>query len=203
MQLVLLERVEKLGQMGEVVKVKDGYARNFLLPKHKALRATPENLKYFETRRAQMETRNIELRTEAEAVAKKLDGKSFIILRQSGESGILYGSVNSRDIAHALSEGGFSTLRQQITLTRQIKNLGLHEVRIVLHPEVSAKVTINVARSVEEAAQQASGINVLAGGERDEAFKLEVELDELFEDEAALHQAEAALQEGKEPEAGA
>lgn len=193
MQIVLLERVEKLGQMGEVVKVKDGYARNFLLPKHKALRATAENLKYFETRRAQMETSNLELRKDAEAVAKNLDGKSFIILRQSGETGILYGSVNSRDIANALTEGGFSTQRQQITLTRQIKSLGLHEVRVVLHPEVSATVTINVARSAEEAAQQASGVNVLASGERDEAFKLDVELDELFETEAALHDAEEAL----------
>lgn len=193
MQIVLLERVEKLGQMGEVVKVRDGYARNFLLPKKKALRATTENLKFFDARRAQLETTNLELKKDAEAVAKKLDGKSFVILRQSGETGILYGSVNSRDIANALTEGGFSTQRQQITLTRQIKNLGLHDVRVVLHPEVSANVTINVARSAEEATQQASGVNVLAGVERDEAFKLDVELDELFESEAALHEAEEAL----------
>jgi len=198
MQIVLLERVEKLGQMGEVVKVRDGYARNFLLPKKKALRATTENLKFFEARRAQLETSNLEQKKDAEAVAKKLDGKSFIILRQSGETGILYGSVNSRDIANALTEGGFSTQRQQITLTRQIKNLGLHDVRVVLHPEVSANVTINVARSAEEATQQASGVNVLAGVERDEAFKLDVELDELFESEAALHEAEEALLGNKE-----
>ncbi len=198
MQIVLLERVEKLGQMGEVVKVRDGYARNFLLPEKKALRATAENLKFFDARRAQLETTNLELKKDAEAVAKKLDGKSFIILRQSGETGILYGSVNSRDIANALTEGGFSTQRQQITLTRQIKNLGLHDVRVVLHPEVSANVTINVARSAEEATQQASGVNVLAGVERDEAFKLDVELDELFESEAALHEAEEALLGNKE-----
>lgn len=198
MQIVLLERVEKLGQMGEVVRVRDGYARNFLLPEKKALRATAENLKFFEARRAQLETSNLEQKKDAEAVAKKLDGKSFVILRQSGETGILYGSVNSRDIANALTEGGFSTQRQQITLTRQIKNLGLHDVRVVLHPEVSANVTINVARSAEEATQQASGVNVLAGVERDEAFKLDVELDELFESEAALHEAEEALLGNKE-----
>jgi large subunit ribosomal protein L9 len=198
MQIVLLERVEKLGQMGEIVKVRDGYARNFLLPQRKALRATEENLKYFETRRAQMEARNLEQRKDAEGVAKKLDGKSFVILRQSGETGILYGSVNSRDIANALTEGGFSTQRQQVSLTRQIKTLGMHDVRIVLHPEVSAKVKINVARSAEEAAQQEAGVNVLAGRERDEAFQLDVELDELFEDEEALRDAEEALLSDKE-----
>ncbi len=193
MQIVLLERVEKLGQMGEIVKVRDGYARNFLLPQRKALRATEENLKYFEVRRAQMEVRNLEQRKEAEAVATKLEGKSFVILRQSGETGILYGSVNSRDIANALTEGGFSTQRQQVSLIRQIKTLGMHDVRIVLHPEVSAKVNINVARSAEEAAQQDAGVNVLASRERDEAFQLDVELDELFEDEDALRNAEEAL----------
>lgn len=193
MQIVLLERVEKLGQMGEIVKVKDGYARNFLLPQHKALRATTENLKYFETRRAQMETRNLEARNEAEGVAKKLNGKSFTIIRQSGETGILYGSVNSRDIANALTEGGFTTQRQQVSLTRQIKTLGVHDVRIVLHPEVPATININVARSAEEAAQQAAGVNVIESRGRDEGFQLDVELDELFEDEDALRDAEAAL----------
>lgn len=193
MQIVLLERVEKLGQMGEIVKVRDGYARNFLLPQRKALRATEENLKYFEVRRAQMEVRNLEQRKEAEGVATKLEGKSFVILRQSGETGILYGSVNSRDIANALTEGGFSTQRQQVSLIRQIKTLGVHDVRIVLHPEVSAKININVARSAEEAAQQEAGVNVLASRERDEAFQLDVELDELFEDEDALRNAEEAL----------
>lgn len=193
MQIVLLERVEKLGQMGEIVKVKDGYARNFLLPQRKALRATGENLKYFETRRAQMEARNLEARDEAEGVAKKLDGKSFIIIRQSGETGILYGSVNSRDIANVLTEGGFSTQRQQVSLTRQIKTLGVHDVRIVLHPEVSATININVARSAGEAAQQEAGVNVIESRERDEGFQLDVELDELFEDEDALRDAEEAL----------
>ncbi|HBA41841.1 MAG TPA: 50S ribosomal protein L9, partial [Alphaproteobacteria bacterium] len=122
MQIVLLERVEKLGQMGEVVSVKEGYARNFLLPQRKALRATEENLKHFEAQRAQLEARNLELRNEAEKVGDKLDGQSFVVIRQSGETGILYGSVNSRDIANVVSENGFSVDRTQVALDRQIKN---------------------------------------------------------------------------------
>lgn len=183
MQVVLLERVEKLGQMGQIVKVKDGYARNYLLPLRKALRATEENLKYFENRRVQLEARNLELRKEAEQVAARMDGASFVILRQSGESGMLYGSVNSRDIAAAMTEEGFSVSRQQVSLSRQIKNLGLHEVRIVLHPEVSASVTVNVARSAEEAAQQAAGVNVLLRAD-DEDEANEEAYDEMFEEEA-------------------
>jgi large subunit ribosomal protein L9 len=190
MQVVLLERVEKLGQMGQIVKVKDGYARNYLLPLRKALRATEENLKYFETRRVQLEARNLELRKEAEQVAAKMDGASFIILRQSGESGMLYGSVNSRDIAAAMTEEGFSVGRQQVSLSRQIKNLGLHDVRIVLHPEVSATVAINVARSAEEAEQQAAGVNVLLRDDDDETAD-----EEWFEDDA---DAEDLKSEGDE-----
>lgn len=186
MQIVLLERVEKLGQMGQIVKVKDGYARNYLLPLRKALRATEENLKYFENRRVQLEARNLELRQEAEQVAAKMDGAAFIILRQSGESGMLYGSVNSRDIAAAMTEEGFSVSRQQVSLIRQIKNLGLHEVRIVLHPEVSASVTINVARSAEEAAQQAAGVNVLIRKDEDDEAD-----EEFFEDEDVEAELEA------------
>ena len=190
MQVVLLERVEKLGQMGAVVKVKDGYARNFLLPKRKALRATEDNLKYFETRRVQLEASNLEQRKEAEQVASTMDGKSFVILRQSGESGLLYGSVNSRDIAIIMTENGFSVLRQQVALDRQIKNLGLHDVRVVLHPEVSAKVTVNVARSVEEAEKQAAGVNVLVTADEDDTA-LDQELDELFDEGAAAIADEA------------
>lgn len=189
MQIVLLERVEKLGQMGEVVSVKEGYARNFLLPQRKALRATEENLKHFEAQRAQLEARNLELRNEAEKVGDKLDGQSFVVIRQSGETGILYGSVNSRDIANVVSENGFSIDRTQVALDRQIKNLGLHDVRIVLHPEVSAVVSINVARSQDEAEQQAAGINVLAAEEDEELLELE----EFFEDEEAMQAAEAEL----------
>lgn len=189
MQIVLLERVEKLGQMGEVVSVKEGYARNFLLPQRKALRATEENLKRFEAQRAQLEARNLELRNEAQKVGDQLDGQSFVVIRQSGETGILYGSVNSRDIANVVSENGFSVDRSQVALDRQIKNLGLHDVRIVLHPEVSAVVSINVARSQDEAEQQAAGINVLAAEEDEELLELE----EFFEDEEAMQAAEAEL----------
>lgn len=184
MQVVLLERVEKLGQMGVVVRVKDGYARNFLLPRRKALRATEENLKYFETRRIQLEASNLEQRKEAEQVAVTMDGKSFVIIRQSGESGLLYGSVNSRDIANVMTENGFTVTRQQVALDRQIKNLGLHEVRVVLHPEVSAKITVNVARSAEEAEKLAAGVNVLVDMEEDDEA-LDQQLEELFEEGAA------------------
>lgn len=190
MQVVLLERVEKLGQMGAVVKVKDGYARNFLLPRRKALRATEENLKYFETRRVQLEAVNLEHRKEAEQVAATMDGKSFVILRQSGESGLLYGSVNSRDVASVMTENGFTVQRQQVALVRQIKNLGIHDVRIVLHPEVSAKVTVNVARSAEEAQKQAAGVNVLVNADEDD-HALDMELEELFDEGAGVALDEA------------
>lgn len=182
MQVVLLERVEKLGQMGAVVKVKDGYARNFLLPRRKALRATEENLKYFETRRAQLEARNLEQRKEAEQAALKVEGQSFVILRQSGESGLLYGSVNARDIANLMTENGFSVERQQVELVRQIKSLGIHDVRIMLHAEVYAKVTVNVARSAEEATKQAAGVNVLVNADEDDDA-LDVALEELFDED--------------------
>ena len=157
MEVILLERVAKLGQMGETVRVKDGYARNFLLPRGKALRATETNKKRFETERAQLEARNLERRQEAESVGAKLDGQSFIILRQAGESGVLYGSVSTRDLAETLTAGGFSTSREQVLLRNPIKTLGLHEVPVGLHPEVEVKVTINVARSPEEAERQARG----------------------------------------------
>lgn len=160
MQVVLLERVEKLGQMGDVVKVKPGFARNFLLPRGKALRATKANIERFETDRAQLEARNLAARGEAEKVAKKLDGQTFVILRAAGETGLLYGSVNTRDIATAVTEGGFTANRNQVVLDQPIKSVGMHEVRIQLHPEVRSKVTLNVARNADEAERQAKGEDV-------------------------------------------
>ena len=160
MQVILLERIEKLGQMGDIVSVKPGFARNFLLPKGKALRASKSNQAQFEGQRAQLEARNLELKGEAESVAEKLDGESFIVIRQAGEAGQLYGSVSSRDLAEVISEGGFSVARNQVILDRPIKLLGLHEVRVGLHPEVSTTVTVNVARSEEEAERQARGEDV-------------------------------------------
>jgi large subunit ribosomal protein L9 len=169
MQIVLLERVEKLGQIGDVVKVKPGFARNFLLPRGKALRATKTNIAQFEAQRAQLEARNLERRSEAEQVAKKLDGQVFVILRQAGETGILYGSVNTRDIATAVTEGGFSATRNQVVLDNPIKAVGMHEVKIQLHPEVRSKVTLNVARNADEAARQARGEDVTVSQDEEEA----------------------------------
>lgn len=157
MQVVLLERVEKLGQMGDVVTVKDGFARNFLLPRKKALRANKDNIARFEAQRAQLEARNLELKAEAEQVHARLNGQIFVVLRQAGETGILYGSVATRDIAEAATTGGFSLNRNQAVLDRPIKSIGLHSVRIILHPEVSATIQINVARSASEAERQAAG----------------------------------------------
>ncbi|VAW14521.1 LSU ribosomal protein L9p [hydrothermal vent metagenome] len=160
MQVILLERIEKLGQMGDIVSVKPGFARNFLLPKRKALRASKANMTHFEGQRAQLEARNLELKGEAGSVADKLGGLSFIVIRQAGEAGQLYGSVSSRDLAETISEGGFSLTRNQVILDRPIKMLGLHEVRVSLHPEVITLVTVNVARSEEEAERQARGEDV-------------------------------------------
>ena len=157
MEVILLERVAKLGQMGETVKVRDGFARNFLLARGKALRATKANKERFETQRAQLEARNLERRTEAQAVAEKLDGQSFTVIRQAGESGVLYGSVSTRDLADTMTAGGFSVNRDQIVLNQPIKTLGVHPVPVSLHPEVEATVTINVARSPEEAERQSRG----------------------------------------------
>src|SRR5208282_4870779 len=162
MQVILLERVEKLGQIGDEVKVKDGFARNYLLPKKKALRATGKNRAFFETQRAQLEARNLERKSEAEAVAKKLGGKSFVLLRQAGDRGQLYGSVSPRDIADIVSAGGFSISRTQVPLDKAIKTIGLFPVAIVLHPEVRVTVTVNVARTEDEAERQARGEDVLA-----------------------------------------
>ncbi len=160
MEVILLERVAKLGQMGETVRVRDGYARNFLLARGKALRATKANKERFETQRAQLEARNLERRGEAQTVAQKLDGQSFTVIRQAGESGVLYGSVSTRDLAETMSAGGFTVSREQVVLNQPIKTLGLHKVPVSLHPEVEVRVTINVARSPEEAERQARGESV-------------------------------------------
>jgi large subunit ribosomal protein L9 len=167
-ELILLERVEKLGQMGQVVKVRPGYARNYLLPQKKALRATKENLAYFESQRAQLEANNLKRKSEAAEVGEKLEGLTVVLVRQAGESGQLYGSVSARDIAEAVTAAGFTIERHQVVLDRPIKSLGLHPVRIVLHPEVSVGVTANIAQSAEEAAMQAGGINPLAQRDEDE-----------------------------------
>ncbi|MFK4824013.1 50S ribosomal protein L9 [Paenochrobactrum sp. BZR 588] len=157
MDVILLERIARLGQMGETVKVKDGFARNFLLPQGKALRANEANLKKFEGQRAQLEAQNLERKNEAQAVADKLEGKSFVVVRSAGETGQLYGSVSTRDIADIITEAGFSLHRNQVELNHPIKTIGLHNVLIVLHPEVEVTVAVNVARSAEEAERQEKG----------------------------------------------
>jgi large subunit ribosomal protein L9 len=185
MQVILLERIGRLGQMGDVVNVKDGFARNFLLPQGKALRATEANRKRFERDKAQLEARDLELKSEAQAVSTKLGGQSFIVIRQAGDSGQLYGSVSTRDIATAVTEGGFSIERRQVMLDRPIKSLGLHDVRIALHAEVEPHVIINVARSADEATRQARGEDVSRA------------MTEAEEDaEAARIAAEALFEEG-------
>lgn len=155
MDVILLERVEKLGQMGDVVSVKPGYARNYLLPRRKALRATKHNLEFFELRRSQLEADNLERKSDAESVAKKVDGLTVPVIRAAGESGQLYGSVTARDIAEAIIAAGVTVTRQQVMLDRALKTLGLEEIKVVLHPEVSASVVVNIARSQDEAEQQA------------------------------------------------
>lgn len=181
MDVILLERVAKLGQMGEVVSVKDGYARNFLLPTGKALRANEANKAKFEADKAQLEARNLETKKEAEALAATLDGQQFVVIRSASDSGALYGSVSLRDIAEVATAGGFSIDRKQVVLQGAIKELGLHSVTVVLHPEVEATITINVARSNEEAEIQASGksIQELAAEEEQAAAD---EIAELFDD---------------------
>jgi large subunit ribosomal protein L9 len=162
MQVILLERIAKLGQMGELVRVKDGFARNFLLPQGKALRATKDNRAKFESMKTHLEARNLELKSEAEKVGAKLDGQSFIVIRQASETGQLYGSVSPRDIVTILTGGGFAVSRGQIALNTPIKSIGLHRVPVALHPEVEVSITINVARSADEAERIARGEDVIA-----------------------------------------
>ncbi len=183
MQVILLERIGRLGQMGDVVKVKDGYARNFLLPQGKALRATKDNQTEFEKRRVHLEARNLEQKGEAEKVATTLAGKTFVAIRQAGDTGQLYGSVSPRDMAEVIEAGGFSVDRRQVILEKPIKTLGLHQVKVQLHPEVQVKVSINVARSEDEAERQSRGEDVTMV--RDEAPQLETyQPDEGFDEDA-------------------
>ncbi len=175
MQVILLERVEHLGQMGEVVKVRPGYARNYLIPQRKAAPATDENRKRFEAQRAQLEARNLERRKEAEAVAAKLDGLSVTLIRQAGDSGQLYGSATAADIAAAVTDAGFSVGRSQIRLNQPIKSLGVHTVSVSLHPEVIVSVQVNVARTADEAQIQARGGDIAAPQDEQEAEELTLE----------------------------
>ena len=181
MEVTLLERVAKLGQMGEVVNVKEGYARNYLLPQKKALRANDANMARFEAEKAQLEARNLETRKEAESLASKLDGQQFVVIRSASDAGALYGSVTPRDVADAATEDGFSVDKKQIVLTGPIKELGLHDVTVSLHPEVEVTIQINVARSAEEAELQASGKSIQELAAEEEAAA-EFEIQELFDD---------------------
>ena len=181
MQVILLERVAKLGQMGEVVDVKPGYARNYLLPQGKALSASSKNIADFDTRKAQLEANNLETRQEAEKLADQLNDKQFVVIRQASDAGALYGSVSTRDAAEAATADGFTVDRKQVALARPIKELGLHDVIISLHPEVDATIQLNVARSTEEAELQASGKSIQdAAAEAEEAADFEIA--ELFDD---------------------
>ena len=182
MQVILLERVEKLGQMGDEVKVKDGFARNFLLPKKKALRATKANRDFFQTQKAHLEAHNLKLKGEADAVAKKLDGQKFVLIRQAGDRGQLYGSVSPRDVADAAEKAGFTINRSQVHISTAIKAIGLFTIPVVLHPEVTVKITVNVARSEDEAERQARGENVLA--ERTDAQENREAAEAVFEEGA-------------------
>ncbi|MEO1281499.1 MAG: 50S ribosomal protein L9 [Pseudomonadota bacterium] len=185
MQVILLERIGALGQMGDVVSVKDGYARNFLLPQKKAMRATKENIADFEGRRAQLEANNLERKKEAEAVHEKLNGQVFVAIRQAGDTGQLYGSVSTRDIADAIIAGGFTIDRRQVILDKPIKTLGLHPISVLLHPEVESKVEINVARTEDEAERQAAGEDVTVI--KDEELELET-----FDPDAEGNETEGA-----------
>jgi large subunit ribosomal protein L9 len=184
MQVILLQRVAKLGQMGDVVNVKDGYGRNYLLPQGKALRANDSNIKSFEAKKAQLELVNLETRKEAEAAGAKLDGQTFIIIRSASDAGALYGSVTTRDAAEVATAGGFTVDRGQVILDRPIKDLGMHTITVALHPEVAVKVTLNVARSVEEAALQASGKSIQELAAEAEA-EAEFEIANLFDEMGA------------------
>jgi large subunit ribosomal protein L9 len=187
MQVILLERVEKLGQMGDEVRVKDGFARNFLLPKKKALRATKANRDYFQAQKAHLEANNLKLKGEAEKVGAKLDGKSFTLIRQAGDRGQLYGSVSPRDVADAMEKAGFKVDRHQVNISVAIKAIGLVTIPVVLHPEVKVNITVNVARSEDEAERQARGENVITSQfEEDRAQDAEAQAD-LLEGGAGQH----------------
>jgi large subunit ribosomal protein L9 len=181
MQVILLERVARLGQMGDVVDVKSGYARNFLLPQKKALSASKQNIANFEAQKVQLEAQNLETREEAEALGAKLDGQQFIVIRQASDGGNLYGSVTPRDAADSATAEGFTVDRKQIVIARPIKELGMHDVHVVLHPEVEVTIHLNVARSEEEAELQASGKSIQELAAEEEAAA-DFEIAELFDD---------------------
>ncbi len=190
MEVILLQRVAKLGQMGDVVRVKDGYARNFLLPKGKALRATDANRQRFDTMKVDLEARNLEQKGEAEKVGSKLDGKNFIVLRQASETGQLYGSVSTRDLAALMSGSGVAVNRNQIELNAPIKTIGLHKVPVSLHPEIEVSVTVNVARSADEAERQARGEDVTVRREAAEEAAEPVAAEAFFEQPQAVEGAD-------------
>ncbi len=181
MQVILLERVAKLGQMGDIVDVKPGFARNYLLLQGKALTASKENVERFEAQKADLEARNLETRKEAEALAQKVEGEQFVVIRQASDGGNLYGSVTTRDAANVATENGFSVDRKQVIIRQPIKELGLHEVELHLHPEVIVTITLNVARSPEEAELQASGKSIQDQQAEEEA-QAEFEVSQLFDD---------------------
>lgn len=204
MEVILLERVAKLGQMGEVVRVKDGFARNYLLPKGKALRATTENKSRFEGMKQELEARNAELRGEAAKVSTKIEGKTVVILRQAGESGQLYGSVTSRDIASLLGGDGFTVNRSQVVLNTPIKTIGMHKVPVLLHAEIEVSITVTVARSADEAERLARGEDVTIRREEAEEVReaaLAAAEEAFLEPEAveARHAREAKAKEAEEP----
>ena len=190
MQVILLERVEKLGQIGDEVRVKDGFARNFLLPKKKALRATKANREYFQAQKAQIEANNLRLKGEAQKIADKLNGKSFTLIRQAGDRGQLYGSVSPRDVADAMEKQGFTVDRHQVNISVAIKQIGLFTIPVALHPEVKVNITVNVARSEDEAERQARGEDVLA--EKTDAEEAKVAAEDVFESGAAPAEEEEA-----------
>jgi len=197
MQVILLERVAKLGQMGDVVNVKVGYARHFLLPTGKALRASDANIASFEGRKAQLEAHNLESKTEAQAASEKLNGQQFILIRSASDAGSLYGSVTTRDAAQAATDAGFTVDRKQVALLRPIKDLGLHSVSVTLHPEVEAEITLNIARSPEEAELQAAGKSIQELAAEAEA-EAEFEIAELFDDIGAAASEDDDLAEAVE-----
>jgi large subunit ribosomal protein L9 len=195
MEVILLERVAKLGQMGEVVRVKDGYARNFLLPQKKALRATKDNRARFEGMKEQLQATNLEARGDAEKVAAKLNGQSFPVLRQASDVGHLFGSVSARDIATILETGGFTVTRIQIALNAPIKMIGRHAVTIALHPEVDATITLNVARSADEAERLARGEDITVTREDTEAEEALAAAEDIFEKPEDVEEAEEAAED--------
>ena len=191
MKVVLLERVENLGTIGDVVGVKDGYARNYLLPRHKALRATAANLKVFEAQKEQIVARNAAAKAAAEKAASELDGSSYIVIRQAGDTGQLYGSVNARDVADAVAEAGGKVERNQVVLNTPIKTLGLHQITVRLHAEVAITITVNVARSQDEAERQAAGENVIASQFEEDRLADEAAAADLLEGGAGAAMADA------------